>query len=125
MRSLGGLVTGYFAVFMLGAILGRLMADSASASAILEWIVGRLGAVAAVFAWHAANWPEKLPRKTASHEEHEGHKDNLSGNWEDWAPAACHAAALRARLLNVVTFVHHVHRPHHHRSPNGPAGLRV
>src|SRR5690606_2983024 len=22
------------------------------------------GAVAAVFAWHAANWPEKLPRKT-------------------------------------------------------------
>ena len=24
------------------------------------------GAVAAVFAWHAANAPEKLPRKTAS-----------------------------------------------------------
>ena len=35
--------TGYFALFMLGAILGRLMADSGSASAIAKWIVGRLG----------------------------------------------------------------------------------
>lgn len=43
MRSLGGFVTGYFALFMLGAILGRLMADSGSASAISRWIVGRLG----------------------------------------------------------------------------------
>lgn len=43
MKSLGGFVTGYFALFMLGAILGRLMADSGSASAIASWIVGRLG----------------------------------------------------------------------------------
>jgi len=50
MRSLGGFVTGYFALFMLGAILGRLMADSGSASAISRWIVGRLGARQAVLA---------------------------------------------------------------------------
>lgn len=43
MKSLGGFVTGYFALFMLGAILGRLMADSGSASAIASWIVARLG----------------------------------------------------------------------------------
>ena len=34
MKSLGGFVTGYFALFMLGAILGRLMADSGSAAVI-------------------------------------------------------------------------------------------
>jgi H+/gluconate symporter-like permease len=50
MRSLGGFVTGYFALFMLGAILGRLMADSGSASAIARWIVGRLGSKQAVLA---------------------------------------------------------------------------
>ncbi|MEZ5417214.1 MAG: hypothetical protein R2708_07720 [Vicinamibacterales bacterium] len=50
MKSLGGFVTGYFALFMLGAILGRLMADSGSASAIARWIVGRLGAQHAVLA---------------------------------------------------------------------------
>ncbi|MGD9902719.1 MAG: GntP family permease [Vicinamibacterales bacterium] len=49
MRSLGGFVTSYFAMFMLGAILGRLMADSGSALAIARWIVGRLGARQAVF----------------------------------------------------------------------------
>ena len=38
MKSLGGFVTGYFALFMLGAVLGRLMADSGSASAIASWI---------------------------------------------------------------------------------------
>lgn len=43
MKSLGGFVTGYFALFMLGAMLGRLMTDSGSASAIARWIVGRLG----------------------------------------------------------------------------------
>jgi H+/gluconate symporter-like permease len=43
MRSLGGFVTGYFALFTLGAILGRLMADSGSATTISRWIVGRLG----------------------------------------------------------------------------------
>jgi H+/gluconate symporter-like permease len=48
MRSLGGFVTGYFALFTLGAILGRLMADSGSAAAISRWIVGRLGATQAV-----------------------------------------------------------------------------
>ena len=50
MKSLGGFVTGYFALFMLGAILGRLMADSGSASAIASWIVGRLGARRSVLA---------------------------------------------------------------------------
>lgn len=50
MKSLGGFVTGYFALFMLGAILGRLMADSGSASAIASWIVGRLGARQSVLA---------------------------------------------------------------------------
>jgi H+/gluconate symporter-like permease len=50
MKSLGGFVTGYFALFMLGAILGRLMADSGSASAIARWIVGRLGAKQALLA---------------------------------------------------------------------------
>jgi H+/gluconate symporter-like permease len=48
MRSLGGFVTGYFGLFMLGAILGRLMTDSGSASAIARWIVGRLGPQQAV-----------------------------------------------------------------------------
>lgn len=43
MKSLGGFVIGYFALFGLGAILGRLMADSGSAAAIAKWIVGRLG----------------------------------------------------------------------------------
>lgn len=50
MKNLGTFVTGYFALFMLGAILGRLMADSGSASAIARWIVGRLGAQHAVLA---------------------------------------------------------------------------
>lgn len=50
MKSLGGFVAGYFALFMLGAILGRLMADSGSASAIARWIVERLGARHAVLA---------------------------------------------------------------------------
>ncbi len=50
MKSLGGFVTGYFALFMLGAILGRLMADSGSASAIASWIVARLGPKRSVLA---------------------------------------------------------------------------
>lgn len=50
MKSLGGFVTGYFALFMLGAILGRLMSDSGSAATIARWIVGRLGAQHAVLA---------------------------------------------------------------------------
>jgi H+/gluconate symporter-like permease len=43
MKSLGGFVTGYFALFVLGAVLGRLMTDSGSASAIAHAIVRRLG----------------------------------------------------------------------------------
>lgn len=50
MKSLGGFVTGYFALFMLGAILGRLMADSGSAAVIARWIVDRLGPKHAVLA---------------------------------------------------------------------------
>lgn len=50
MKSLGGFVAGYFALFVLGAILGRLMADSGSASAIASWIVARLGPQRSVLA---------------------------------------------------------------------------
>ena len=44
MVSLGGFVANYFPVFLLGAIFGRLMSDSGSASAIARSIVNRLGA---------------------------------------------------------------------------------
>ena len=43
MTSLGGFVAKYFPLFLLGAIFGRLMSDSGSASAIARWIVSRLG----------------------------------------------------------------------------------
>ena len=44
MKALGGYLTTYFPLFMLGAIFGKLMADSGSARAISEWIVSKLGA---------------------------------------------------------------------------------
>jgi H+/gluconate symporter-like permease len=43
MGSLGGFVTRYFPLFLLGAIFGRLMSDSGSAASIARWIVNRLG----------------------------------------------------------------------------------
>lgn len=50
MRALGDYVTTYFPLFMLGAIFGKLMADSGSARAIAEWIVTKLGAERAMMA---------------------------------------------------------------------------
>lgn len=44
MASLGGFLVKYFPLFLLGAIFGRLMSDSGSASTIARWIVSRLGA---------------------------------------------------------------------------------
>ncbi len=51
MSGLGGFLTKYFPLFLLGAIFGKLMDDSGSARAMASWIVGALGdrhAVAAV-----------------------------------------------------------------------------
>ncbi|EAU42918.1 GntP family transporter [Fulvimarina pelagi HTCC2506] len=51
MTALGDYVIQYFPLFLLGAIFGKLMADSGSARAIAETIVGRLGpsnAIAAI-----------------------------------------------------------------------------
>jgi H+/gluconate symporter-like permease len=50
MPSLGGFVARYFPLFLLGAIFGRLMSDSGSASAIARWIVSRLGPSQALLA---------------------------------------------------------------------------
>lgn len=43
MVSLGGFVAKYFPLFLLGAIFGRLMSDSGSATSIARAIVARLG----------------------------------------------------------------------------------
>lgn len=50
MGSLGGYVITYFPLFLLGAIFGKVMADSGAARSIAEWIVDRLGADRAVLA---------------------------------------------------------------------------
>lgn len=50
MNSLGGYVITYFPLFLLGAIFGKVMADSGAARSIAEWIVDRLGAQRAVLA---------------------------------------------------------------------------
>lgn len=50
MVSLGGYLVKYFPLFMLGAIFGKLMADSGSARAISRAIVTGLGAKRAVLA---------------------------------------------------------------------------
>jgi H+/gluconate symporter-like permease len=50
MVSLGGFVAKYFPLFLLGAIFGRLMSDSGSASTIARRIVSRLGAAHALLA---------------------------------------------------------------------------
>jgi len=43
MVSLGGFVAKYFPLFLLGAVFGRLMSDSGSASSISRWIIRGLG----------------------------------------------------------------------------------
>ncbi len=50
MKALGGYLTTYFPLFMLGAIFGKLMADSGSARQISQWIVDKLGAENAIVA---------------------------------------------------------------------------
>ncbi|MFW3385562.1 UNVERIFIED_CONTAM: GntP family permease [Kocuria sp. CPCC 205274] len=50
MPALGGYVIIYFPLFLLGAIFGKLMNDSGSASSIARWIVDRVGAQRAVLA---------------------------------------------------------------------------
>lgn len=50
MTGLGGFLVRYFPLFLLGAIFGRLMADSGSAAAIAERIVEKLGSDRAVMA---------------------------------------------------------------------------
>ena len=43
MTSLGGFLIKYFPLFLLGAIFGRLMSDSGSATTIARWIVSKVG----------------------------------------------------------------------------------
>jgi H+/gluconate symporter-like permease len=50
MKALGGYLTTYFPLFLLGAIFGKLMADSGSAREISQWIVERLGPQNAIVA---------------------------------------------------------------------------
>lgn len=50
MKALGGYLTTYFPLFMLGAIFGKVMADSGSARSIAQWIVAKLGAHHAIMA---------------------------------------------------------------------------
>lgn len=50
MKSLGGYVVTYFPLFLLGAIFGKVMADSGAARTIAEQIVERVGAHRAILA---------------------------------------------------------------------------
>ncbi|ADY27316.1 Citrate transporter (plasmid) [Deinococcus proteolyticus MRP] len=50
MQSLGKYLTQFFPVFLLGAIFGKVMADSGAAEAIARWMVNRLGAARAIAA---------------------------------------------------------------------------
>ena len=50
MKSLGGYVITYFPLFLLGAIFGKVMADSGAARTIAEQIVERVGAHRAILA---------------------------------------------------------------------------
>lgn len=50
MKALGGYVITYFPLFLLGAIFGKVMADSGAARTIAERIVDRLGANRAILA---------------------------------------------------------------------------
>jgi H+/gluconate symporter-like permease len=50
MPALGGYLIQYFPVFLLGAIFGKLMDDSGSASVIAHWIVEHTGRQRAILA---------------------------------------------------------------------------
>jgi H+/gluconate symporter-like permease len=50
MAALGRYIVQFFPLFLLGAIFGKLMDDSGSASVISRWIVGRVGAERAILA---------------------------------------------------------------------------
>ncbi|HZW13166.1 MAG TPA: GntP family permease [Noviherbaspirillum sp.] len=50
MKALGSFVVLYFPLFLLGAIFGKLMEASGGASAIAQWVVGRLGSDRAILA---------------------------------------------------------------------------
>ncbi|RCW86680.1 GntP family permease [Paracoccus lutimaris] len=50
MKSLGGYVITYFPLFLLGAIFGKVMADSGAARTIAEMIVKKVGAERAILA---------------------------------------------------------------------------
>ena len=50
MKSLGGYVITYFPLFLMGAIFGKVMADSGAARTIAEQIVERVGAHRAILA---------------------------------------------------------------------------
>ena len=50
MKELGGYLTKFFPLFLLGAIFGKLMDDSGSARSIAHWIVGKLGKQRAILA---------------------------------------------------------------------------
>ncbi|WP_331497641.1 GntP family permease [Paracoccus sp. (in: a-proteobacteria)] len=50
MTALGDYVILYFPLFLLGAIFGKVMADSGAARSIAEWIIARLGAERAILA---------------------------------------------------------------------------
>ncbi|HLU79135.1 MAG TPA: GntP family permease, partial [Burkholderiaceae bacterium] len=43
MKALGGYVMQFLPIFLLGALFGRLMADSGAAETISRWIVNKLG----------------------------------------------------------------------------------
>ena len=50
MQELGGYLTRFFPLFLLGAIFGKLMDDSGSARSIAHWTVDRLGHQRAILA---------------------------------------------------------------------------
>lgn len=50
MTALGGFLIKFFPIFLLGAIFGRLMADSGAATAIARTVVNKLGANKAILA---------------------------------------------------------------------------
>ena len=50
MKSLGGYVITYFPLFLLGAIFGKVMADSGAARTIAEMIVRKVGSDRAILA---------------------------------------------------------------------------
>jgi len=43
MPAMGGFLVQFFPLFLLGALFGKLMEDSGSATALSQWIVGKLG----------------------------------------------------------------------------------